>query len=332
MRRLIFSLLALGLTAATLQADEKVKLQGYAEWRHGNVLVVEGQRVRPTDSVRFKGRGMARDFRSVPLGYEVKVEGHRAADGQIQARKMEAKPNGKAMFEGDLRSAFDQTEAAWRRRGKVVETGGDGRVNVIGDLIEAGPDVRRVQTITQRLIPPYLDLDAFRVYVIDNEEWNAMAAPNGSIYVFRGLLDAMDDDEVAIILGHELVHATHEHSRKQFKRQIWIQLAALGVMGAAEETIDSGTRRLAVQTLAAIGATAWSNGYGRDHEDQADRVGLRYAYEGGFDVSKGPGLWGRFAQKYGDQSKFVNFFFGNHSVAKDRQRNLETELALNYRH
>ena len=39
-----------------------------------------------------------------------------------------------------------------------------------------------------------------------------------------------------------------------------------------------------------LGITAWQNGYGRDLEDQADRVGLRYAYEGGFDVRQMPML------------------------------------------
>jgi predicted Zn-dependent protease len=79
-----------------------------------------------------------------------------------------------------------------------------------------------------------------------------------------------------------------------------------------------------------LGASAWTSGYGRSHEDQADRVGLRYAAEGGFDVSKGPGLWNRFAQKYGNSPKALNFFFGDHSVAQDRARNLAREIALNY--
>jgi Zn-dependent protease with chaperone function len=317
--------------AAAVPAAEKVELEGYAEWRHGDVLIVEGQRVRADRGVDFKGAGMARDFRSIPLGYETKVEGSRSQDGQVAAREVEAKPNGSAMFEGDLKAAFDQTESMWRQRGQVFEAREGGRVQVLGKLHESGPEVRRVRRITERLVPPYLGPQDFRVYVVDNEEWNAMAAPNGSIYVFDGLLDAMDDDEVAIILGHELVHATHEHSRKQFKKQIWIQLAALGAMGLADG-IDSDAKRLAVQAVTMIGASAWSSGYGRKHEDQADRVGLRYAYEGGFDVSKGPGLWGRFAQKYGDSNKAVNFFFGSHSVARERQRNLERELQLNYRH
>jgi predicted Zn-dependent protease len=135
---------------------------------------------------------------------------------------------------------------------------------------------------------------------------------------------------VAIVLGHELVHATHEHSRRQYKKQIWVQLAALGAIGVAQETIDNKTQRLIVQSLALIGALAWKNGYGRSHEDQADRVGLRYAYEGGYAVARGPSLWNRFARKYGEQNKVANFFLGDHSVAKARAANLERELRVNY--
>ena len=330
--RLAILTVLIAIPPAAANAGEKVKLEGYAEWRQGELLVVEGQRVHVSRQTRFKGKGRAQGFYSIPLGYEVEVEGERRADGVVEARKLEARPNGSALFESDLRDAFDQTEASWRRRGRVFEVAGDGRPVVLGALEESGPEVRRVRRITDRLIPPYASPGDFRVYVVENDEWNAMAAPNGSIYVYSGLLRDMDDDEVAIILGHELVHATHEHSRKQFKKQIWIQLAALGALGLAEGAIDNDTHRAVVQVLTMIGASAWSSGYGRDHEDQADRVGLRYANEGGFDVTKGPRLWNRFAQKYGSQSKALNFFFGNHSVARDRERNLSRELALNYVH
>jgi Zn-dependent protease with chaperone function len=330
--RLAILTVLIAIPPAAANAGEKVKLEGYAEWRQGELLVVEGQRVHVSRQTRFKGKGRAQGFYSIPLGYEVEVEGERRADGVVEARKLEARPNGSALFESDLRDAFDQTEASWRRRGRVFEVAGDGRPVVLGALKESGPEVRRVRRITDRLIPPHASPGDFRVYVVENDEWNAMAAPNGSIYVYSGLLRDMDDDEVAIILGHELVHATHEHSRKQFKKQIWIQLAALGALGLAEGAIDNDTHRAVVQVLTMIGASAWSSGYGRDHEDQADRVGLRYANEGGFDVTKGPRLWNRFAQKYGSQSKALNFFFGNHSVARDRERNLSRELALNYVH
>lgn len=165
--------------------------------------------------------------------------------------------------------------------------------------------------------------------MIENKEWNAFAMGNYSIYVFTGLLDDMDDDEVAIVLGHELVHATHEHSRKQFKKDMWIQLLALGALGAAS-TIDDDTKQAIVGLAVVAGASAWQNGYGRGMEDQADRVGLRYAYEAGYDITKGPRLWNRFAKKYGEGNKVASFFFSDHSQSAARATKLEKEIAFNY--
>jgi hypothetical protein len=326
----LLTILSLAAGAPPSPAAQEERLDGYAEFRRGAVLVVDGQRVRASSGARFKGSGEARSFGSIPLGYEVKVKGVRLADGTVLAREVEARPNGKALFEGELKEAFDETEEKFRRRGRVWEEGGDGRVADYGRLVESGPEVRRVRSVAAELVPPYLDAEGFRAYVVDNDEWNAMAAPNGSIYVFSGLLRDMDDDELAIVLGHEMAHATHEHSRKQFKKDLLIQLAAVGVVTAAEG-IDSKARRTALQVAALLGASAWVNGYGRAHEDQADRVGLRYAYEAGYDVEKGPPVWRRFAKKYGGAPRVLNFFFGDHSVAQDRARNLERELDRNYR-
>jgi hypothetical protein len=311
-------------------AGGSLSLDGYAEFIHFPYLVVDGQRVLPAPDVDFHGSGDAADPDSIPLGYEVRVRGERRADGVVVAHELEAKPNGSALFEGDLRQAFDAAEARFRQRGQMYEEGGQGKVQSYGKLYESGPQVERARSIANRLLPPYMGPGDIRVYVVENDEWNAMAAPNGSIYVFSGLLRDMDDDEVAIILGHELAHATHEHARRQFKRGMLISLAAAGVVVGAGEAIDNKTKRALVQVAAVVAASAWKNGYGREHEDQSDRVGLRYAYEGGFDVTKGPGLWQRFADKYGDSSRIVNFFFGDHSVATARRRNLERELAYNY--
>jgi Zn-dependent protease with chaperone function len=320
--------LALALTAATAAADEKV--EGYAEWVIDGCLVVDGQKVCPAPDLEFEGEGAAWSFPTIPLGYEVEVkEGRRLADGIVLAGKVKAKPNGEAMFESQVRAATDQMEAQIRRAGHFTE--GEGRrARSVGKLLESGPRVDRVRWIVDHLLPPYLEPGDVRVYVIENEEWNAFAMGNYSVYVFSGLLDDLDDDEVAIVLGHELVHATHEHSRRQAKKGMWVQLAAIGALGATS-TIDSRSTRALAETAAGLAASAWSNGYGRDMEDQADRVGLRYTYEAGYDITKGPLLWKKFADKYGEGSSALNFFFSDHSQAGERAANLEIEIARNYR-
>ena len=160
-----------GFTGQAL-AKERVKLDGYAEWRYHEVLIVEGQRVQATPRTLFVGNTFARDIASIPLGSEVKVDGYRNADGSVLARKVEAKRNGSAMFEGQLHSAFEATENQWRRRGFVYEENGQR----LGKLFEDGPDVERVRRIMDRLVPPSRRASEFRAYVIENDAWNAMAA------------------------------------------------------------------------------------------------------------------------------------------------------------
>jgi hypothetical protein len=313
-----------------LGKSSEVELQGYAEWRRSGVLVVEGQRVVPGADLEIEVEGRKRPFQSIPLGYEVKVRGIRLADGAVLAREIEAKRNGSAFYEGSLRASADSMEEEFRRHGRVAEHDAYGReLWDYGKLLEGGPEVERARAITARLAPPYMSSEDFRVYVVDNDEWNAMAAPNGSIYVWRGLLRDLDDDEVAIVLGHELVHATHEHSRRSYKKAMLVNFIGLGASTAAE-AIDRDGARLAAQIGIYATTLAWMNGYSRSEEDQADRVGLRYAFEAGFDASKGPALWKRFAAKYRGLPKAVNFFLGGHSVAGDRAKQLEEEIRLNY--
>jgi Zn-dependent protease with chaperone function len=319
-----------GPPAPVVLDGRQESLDGYAEWWRNGLLIVDGQRVRLGASGKFKGAKGLRGFADIPLGYEVKVKGHRVEGGVLEAEEVVARENGTALFEQDLRSAFDVMEQKFLTDRRMYDEDDTGNRQDYGRLYTSGPEVERVRRITRRLVPGYLERRDFRVYVVDNKEWNAMAAPNDSIYVFSGLLKDMDDDEVAIVLGHELTHATHEHSRKSFKKAMLVQLAALGVVAVAEEAVKDKNKRAVLQVATLLGASAWVSGYGRAHEDQADRVGLRYASEGGFDVYKGPLLWNRFAEKYGNSSRFINFFFGDHSVAEARSRNLTREIALNY--
>jgi hypothetical protein len=140
------------LLAVPAWAGGSISLDGYAEFNHFPYLVVDGQRVLPAADVEFHGSGDATDPDSIPLGYEVQVRGERRADGVVVAHKLEAKPNGNALFEGDLRQAF--AEARFRQRGQMYEEGGQGKEQSYGKLYESGPQVERVRCIANRLLPP----------------------------------------------------------------------------------------------------------------------------------------------------------------------------------
>jgi hypothetical protein len=314
-----------------LESGQRVSLDAYAEFETDDFLIVEGQRVSIDDDTVFKGDHAA-SLEEIALGDEVKVKGVRAADGTIRALEIEAKPNGDALFEEEVLSVTDEIEDLWVEEGMMFEPGetDDDDVTVVGELLTEGPQFDRVTRITKRLMPPYLDESAIRVYVVDTDEWNAAAMGNGAVWVYAGLLEAMSDDELAVVIGHELAHVTHEHSRRAAKSDIWRELLGAGIAVVAE-AIENDTLRTAVQVAALVGTVASLSKYSRGHEDQADRVGLRYLHEAGFDVTAGPRVWERFQEKYGDDNRVLNFFLGSHSRPADRIRNMEAELRLNYR-
>jgi hypothetical protein len=103
---------------------------------------------------------------------------------------------------------------------------------------------------------------------------------------------------------------------------LWIDLAAAAAGGATKDPT--------AQQLINMGFAAWRNGYSRDNEDQADRVGLRYAYEGGFDVEKGSRVWIRMLERHGEPDKLYNLINGSHTRPSERYSHLQNEISLNY--
>ena len=284
--------------SASTKAPEKIKsetIAGYVEWMHDDHLIADGQRVRWDAGTRTR-IGRVRSVNAIPLGYEVKVKGFRNTEGAVVAEEIEAKPNGAALFEADVIAASNTTENQWLREGQMFEPQPDGRRTAVGRVVDSGERVQRVRRIMRRLVPSYVDPNALRVRVVENGEWNAFAMGNGAIWVFSGLIDATTDDELAIVLGHELAHYTHEHSRRKTKRNMLGQLVAT-VADEALASINSETVRQTAGQAAALSLSAWTTGYSRETEDQADRVGLRYAYEAGYNVSVGPSLWARVRDK-----------------------------------
>ena len=212
-------------------AGQPAAVKGYLDYRKDDALVVEGQRLVVTPSTKFHGAGEARSPASIPLGYQVEGSGVRRADGAIALARLDAKPNGQQMFESDVKQATDQLEATWRAKGEMLTAAPDGGVASMGKMRDSGPEYDRARRVVDRVLPPYLPKDAVRVYVVDNKEWNAMAMGNYSIYVFTGIMGDLDDDELALVIGHEIAHASHEHTRKQQKRGLLTGLLAVSAGG-----------------------------------------------------------------------------------------------------
>jgi predicted Zn-dependent protease len=133
-----------------------------------------------------------------------------------------------------------------------------------------------VQSVGERVAAqtPITDWN-FRFFVLDDSEVNAFTPGGGYVYIHRGLLKYLNSEaELASVLGHEIGHDVARHPARAETRGI---LMSVGAVAAA---VASGSE--AIAQMANIGATAWLQGYGRDSEMEADRLGLEYATKAGY--------------------------------------------------
>lgn len=136
--------------------------------------------------------------------------------------------------------------------------------------------VDRAQRIGARLsaVTDRKDLD-YKFYVLTDKELNSVSLPGGFIYVNRGLMDALNDDELAFVLGHELGHEAARHIVKKLQANMAYQLLIDIAFARTTNTQALSQSVNMVYNLVELG-------YSREDEYEADRLGAKYAFKGGF--------------------------------------------------
>jgi predicted Zn-dependent protease len=127
----------------------------------------------------------------------------------------------------------------------------------------------------------------WEVNVITSNQINAFCMPGGKIMVYTGLVKQLNlsDNELAVVIGHEMSHALREHSREQVSQALAAQ-TAIGV-GTALLGLGQGSADIANAGYQALIATRFS----RTDENEADRMGLELMARAGYDPRAGVTLW-----------------------------------------
>src|SRR3970040_2018000 len=174
--------------------------------------------------------------------------------------------------------AYDQVLAAADKKGQV---------NQCPVLLE------RIRRVSKRLIPQtgVFRADApaweWEVNLISSKELNAWCMPGGKIAFYTGLIERLKltDDEIAAIMGHEIAHALREHRRERAS-QAMAQGIALSIIGAV-----AGVSRSGMDLTQLVLNVTLNLPNSREHETEADRIGVELAARAGYDPRAAGTVW-----------------------------------------
>lgn len=152
------------------------------------------------------------------------------------------------------------------------------------------------QALIAQLPEPYRS-QPWEVVLISDKSANAFALPGNKVGVHTGLLAlASTQDQLAVVIGHELGHVVARHAAERVSQQYATE-TALQVLNSA----TGGERQ---QMLGLLGAGAQAGitlPFSRLHESEADDLGQRYMAKAGFDPRAAAQLWQKMAQQGGDR-------------------------------
>jgi predicted Zn-dependent protease len=294
--------------------NANTKLEGIIESDGDGGLTVDGYPIQWAKGIEAP--------RVVP-GMRLKGEGTVLDDGTIEVKEAQILAAGFEPDEVQFMAAASEEVAKLKQQLKPIQDPG----------LQA-----YVEKVGKSLVPSWVDPNVYRFTfsIIADPSLNAFALPDGTVVVHTGLLAALENEaQLATVLGHEIGHVTHRHGFRGYKHQSgkmkWLQLGALvGGVVVGTQT-DSALAGLLTGVGSNLAISAAVNGHGRDLEDEADRVGLHYMVEAGYDYMEAPEVWQVFGRYTEDQDKVSNFFFSDHSTHEARIRNLNKEIAVHYR-
>jgi predicted Zn-dependent protease len=213
-------------------------------------------------------------------------------------------------------TASEEEQMLWRRAQEEQDT-----IDGSGLLFQDIEIENYLNQIAKKLQINSISPDiSFQIKVIKDPKLNAFALPNGAIYIHTGILARMGNEaQLAALLAHEMTHCTHRHSLKTLRK----------IKGRTQAK-SAAVRELA-QLLGLTGSIASINGYTRELETEADRVGLDLTVKANYDPREVIKLFEHLKQEIEIEGDEEPYFLGTHPRAQQRIENVNRWLAENDR-
>ena len=173
--------------------------------------------------------------------------------------------------------------------------------------------VDAVQEITDRLVaglePEY---QTVHVYVLEDDQVNAVAVPGGYVFVLTGLLNELQSPEELVgVLGHELGHVVERHGVKRIAQGLWYRVLLLMLVGDMSGIGD---------VLAVQGFSLAERSFDRGQENESDEFGLELMKKVGYRPGRFPDFFDRLDNGHGPE------FLSTHPDPAERAADLREKI------
>ncbi|HLP12018.1 MAG TPA: M48 family metallopeptidase [Flavobacteriales bacterium] len=159
----------------------------------------------------------------------------------------------------------------------------------------------------------------WEVHTVDDPTVNAWCMPGGLIVVYTGILGLVEnEDELAVVMGHEISHAIARHGNERMSQGMIAQGigGTFGVLMGSSPTVG---QQLFMQAYG-IGSALGILSYSRKHETEADKIGLVFGKMAGYDPNKAISFWTKMSKQGGAGAPEI---LSTHPSDETRIKNLQ---------
>ena len=160
----------------------------------------------------------------------------------------------------------------------------------------------------------------WEVNVLTSNDLNAWCMAGGKIVFYSGIIEklSLTDNEIAAIMGHEIAHALREHARERASQSM-VTNVGVAVVGAV-----LGVGRAGTDLIGTVAKVSFELPNSREHETEADRIGVELAALGGYDPRAAISLWQKMAKA---SSGAPPQWLSTHPSNETRQQDLQQYAA-----
>jgi predicted Zn-dependent protease len=155
----------------------------------------------------------------------------------------------------------------------------------------------------------------------DDKTVNAWCMPGGKVAFYTAILPiCKDENGIAVVMGHEVAHAIANHGRERMSQGL-IEQFGLSTLSAAMGQNPSATNQLLMQAIG-MGSNLGMLKFSRQHESEADHIGLIFMAMAGYDPNNAPTFWKRMVEMNTGQKPPE--FMSTHPSDETRIKDLES--------